>query len=1313
MMVRKLLMNSSSSDVLECVNKQLKEKSDDELFGNPIYIITDGKQTLNYQHRLTNMLENNGTFRVSVFTFNRLMWHVYNEIGAGDKIQVSRDAHALLLYRIITENADNEAMMYFTNGKNINDSSIRHIAFAYEVLKVIEELEDYIVDQEITVYLEGLINNSNDAPFNTIEKLKAIKFVYEQYQAECVKVATNNSYSKVSGISSINLLKDFVERLEQDDFSHIRAFKEAEIFIEGITAFKPIELKLLNILNDYGLEIHISEAEDSTDEVLKNTEPLLFEADLKADEVSLNTDVECFEAPNNRVEYDVIAHKIYRDTLENQQLSFKDIVVYYRDEKDLLQLIRTFDKYGIPAQYDMKKAITTHPFAQFILGLFEFANITHKNCHHRDYIETMIKIIKTKYLTSSVLNTYIDRIDDFVHTYAVTYQEMMDDEKQFSPKLLFKKKYGDKKNEQGNKTLCDIALELFEDRTYEDVIKSRKAYYEGLNKDTSEGNMDMEDEVSNEDAADIGQDKVSDEEVEIKDTNTDESRVQSFVDTIVVLNHVFNQINAFVDIFKVEQSVSKGLDSINEYLKNQQIYAKLSGQYAFYEDEQKIELQQIYNQFVNMIESGYVGFEGYNQSQDALRILTDMFNTIFEKGAYTSERKIEDAVQIKLLDHASMQPFKHAFIANFDRNNTPKLVKDNQILSDDVKFLANGRLSLTTVERAERDKFLVYQAIQSAEKVTMSYSTINHDGRETKESPILTDLMRQYDIKKYSDKYRLYMNSLDGIWIEKDVSDKEAKVTIHQDDDYKILPPVEHIVLPLIQHIEGIDQLNDSNNSDADNTWHQVLQYLKDNHHDKYQQLERYYNFYAKPENNQIDHVLAHNLFLSKERRESDDGTYIFEPSVSRYQLYNGCAFKHFAQYGLNLQTREPFEIQSKEIGSIQHAVLERFFKDTQKIEELMIAVSGKTDEQLIQDIMKILQDETALYYKYQHSHYNEWSIKKMARAILNAIKFSLMQLSASNFEPTYFEKDFGYAAKDSEHAVVDKIESTELNNHQKTYNIFIKGQIDRVDIYKQEIDGKKVAFVNVIDYKLSKKTLELQDILDGGQLQLFSYMYIIRNNKEQFGLEDCDEVLPSTMMFHPVYNVSPELKERTIAKLSEKTIKEVKPDGMFINGAKIYNKEIDFEHSKAILNLVGKKFNIDNPKDGLNSLKDNYPAEFAGDKPFKVYMSREENALKDKDSFKLIMDRNQKKYLSMDGFEQVMEYVKEIYKNNTEQIFTGYVAAEPKEDDKGELHPCKFCDFKSVCYFDLNNSNTRKYDSENITTKIDNVLGGCIPNEY
>ncbi|RPF55176.1 PD-(D/E)XK nuclease family protein [Abyssicoccus albus] len=1382
-----------------------------KLFGSPIYVLTRADNVLKYQHTMTNTVQNNGSFNIAVFTYTRLMWHIYNEIGFGKKIQASKDAHALLIYRIMNDYQHEEEMSVFKAQLNDNDdvskqNSIEHIEFAYAILNAIQEFEDYLVD----VNMDEIVN------LNEMPKLKAISFIYDKYKEEIKRLST--SPNKDISLSSINMLKDFIERLKSyNNSEEIRALQHAKIYIHGITDFTPIEIKLIQELSRLGLHIEISTTDDSLhqetferreDGILK---PIEMKSSLHKQENLVNK-LQIFETPNHRVEFELIAKRIENLVHTSSDTNFKDFVVYYRDDMVLQQLLRTFNRYNINVQYNENKPMTTHPFTQFVDGLFEYANINYDNLHHPKYLETIIKIAKTRYLTSSVLNTYLDRIDDFVHSYAVTYGELFNEDHEFDPEVLFYKKYKERTNEN-DEFLKDIALKRYEkelakdevnttevekeninkpeSKAYKALVERQKEYYESLNQNTDEGNVDLEDALNDKEIKDIGQlnakdddEEAIEESVELNQSNkVDSDYTESFVNTVIVLRHIIDGVNNFKAIFEEEINEDSNrnvggeikkeiplidvLDDINQYFNHYGIYTKLSGQYSYYEDEEKHEVQQVYNTVVNIIESGYISLNGIildNRSK-SLKLMTDLFRTTFSKSVFQQQQLLKDAVYIKSLDDVSFDSYKYVFIANFDRNNTPRTIKDNKLISDRIKEKFKNRLSPTTIELRDKDKSLFYRAIQSAEeKVVITYSLINHDGRVTKESPFIGELINdsKLNINKYTNRYRVYRNSLLGEWIEyKKNKDNEYDEIIHFDEYINLLTSKDHIKTPLIHRLNELSkiQTNESKvirhheDQQAQNKsktevlkpWVHALNYIKDNNKDLYDEINDYYNFYSKVSNQFIGPSLAHELYLSESERDQASNEYIFEPSVSRFQTYNGCAFKHFAQYGLHLQTREAFDIESKDTGTVQHEVLERLFKDSDIIETLRheeddekIVANQELSDRIHEIIEDVLSDSAYVNGKYNHSHYNQYLKRKIHRSVRNAAIFSIMSLSIGKYNPERFEADFGFVREDdksnkkSKVANVKEITTAKVDN--KSYKVHIKGQIDRVDIYRDE-ENKK-AYINVIDYKLSKKDLLLEDVLDGGQLQQFSYMYVIKENKEQFGLEGY-EVLPNTMMFLPVHSKNGKVEYDTDKKkvkeildnrndeneyeskfktfIFDKTKKDYKPKGMFINEAEAFNKEVHFSQSEGLMALL-QKYNSDEnsiDKESYRKIFSHfYPSEYGGPEPEKDYKKR--NPEKEMDELFLIRNQSQHKFISHDGFEEVISKVKDIYEKNTSEIFNGHALVSPKENDDGELQPCEYCEFKSACYFDITNSESRKPDKEEYERIIlEDILKGVKPGEY
>lgn len=184
--------------------------------------------------------------------------------------------------------------------------------------------------------------------------------------------------------------------------------------------------------------------------------------------------------------------------------------------------------------------------------------------------------------------------------------------------------------------------------------------------------------------------------------------------------------------------------------------------------------------------------------------------------------------------------------------------------------------------------------------------------------------------------------------------------------------------------------------------------------------------------------------------------------SVSRYEKYYECPFKHFMSYGLEIRERPEYEVKATDIGNIYHGSLELYAK---KIKERGLSFRNITDTESREITRECVSEVTAEMANdaAAESARNKYMLERIAEVACKTTDVLRDHVKKGKFEPELFELAFE----------TDDGEST-----------IFKGKIDRVDIY----DGDDM-FVKIIDYKSGAKKFEIKDMYMGIQLQLAAYL--------------------------------------------------------------------------------------------------------------------------------------------------------------------------------------------------------------------------------
>ena len=220
-------------------------------------------------------------------------------------------------------------------------------------------------------------------------------------------------------------------------------------------------------------------------------------------------------------------------------------------------------------------------------------------------------------------------------------------------------------------------------------------------------------------------------------------------------------------------------------------------------------------------------------------------------------------------------------------------------------------------------------------------------------------------------------------------------------------------------------------------------------------------------EYNELDtNVLLKDNIKEKSARELYLKDNILYASPSAFEQYVKCPFSYFIKRGLKLEDELTFDIENSTIGSIQHSLLEKSFKEEIDLNENNIEELLKPYFDLIKDVVKNKDDEI------------DATRIRLAKGLKKSISFlnNFKKVDDYKYYPEAEINNFSWKLKDNE--------------------ICFNGKIDRLDIKDNNY--------RIIDYKSSEKSVSLSKVKKGINFQLLSYLviYYLKENNPKLNPE-------------------------------------------------------------------------------------------------------------------------------------------------------------------------------------------------------------------
>jgi len=338
----------------------------------------------------------------------------------------------------------------------------------------------------------------------------------------------------------------------------------------------------------------------------------------------------------------------------------------------------------------------------------------------------------------------------------------------------------------------------------------------------------------------------------------------------------------------------------------------------------------------------------------------------------------------------------------------------------------------------------------------------------------------------------------------------------------------------------------------------------------------------------------------------------------ARLDTFSRCPFSYYSNYMLELRAHKKVEFKAAEMGSLVHKVLEDVLSRIASSTKRIVEFDKETIEQMAKESASEYLRASApeISEKSRRFKYLTSRLTSFAVYVVENMK---LEFENSDFDPVLFEE------KMSDGGTIPPY-SVDLPDGGK---LVFYGCVDRVDAYKDE-DGK--SYLRVVDYKtkIGGKKFDLNDVINGINLQLLVYLFAIWQNG---GKTDNH---PAGIMYMPALRPSVTLQSTEMSEDEGKMRDgEMKRSGLFLLDERILQA---MEHG-----LEGQVLPIKKNKNGTFS--------------------------------------SAASLATLEQFGALKRYTDKTFINLALKLRKGEIGASPLTSST--LDSCKWCDFKPFCRYE------------------------------
>jgi ATP-dependent helicase/nuclease subunit B len=353
----------------------------------------------------------------------------------------------------------------------------------------------------------------------------------------------------------------------------------------------------------------------------------------------------------------------------------------------------------------------------------------------------------------------------------------------------------------------------------------------------------------------------------------------------------------------------------------------------------------------------------------------------------------------------------------------------------------------------------------------------------------------------------------------------------------------------------------------------------------------------------------------------------VLKTSVSRIEQFAACPFRFFVHSGLRAEERKLFELDVREQGTFQHDVLALFHQSLRAEDKLWRDLAP---EQARERIARLSDGLVATFRAglLQANHQTRFTARVMSESLQDFVEILVRWMREQyRFDPVEVELPFGEGGP----VPAWRVEIGE------TKRLELYGRIDRIDLYCPP--GSHEALCVVVDYKSSQKQLDPVLVSQGIQLQLLTYLNVVRQWPDPRAAFRVDRLKPAGVFYVNLRGRDQSERNRRDALAD--------PDGA---------RKLAYRHSgrfdtSALPQLDGR------------------PGVFEGDQ-FNYRLTNKGE-----------VQKNCKEALSSSEFLALLAQVENNLRRMGQEVYSGRAEVGPYR--KGQDTPCDQCAYHSICRVD------------------------------